>query len=199
MSDLRILAAALATELKGELSPVAERDARDLAWIDFNEGERAGLRIVLRRGYNSEATRIRATLSLGNELRRPNMQAPASFYALETAAAMSRSADVIARQIVRAVIEPAMPMLATWKAEIAKEIAIADALAAQVVAFRKAFPSVRVDDPRPGAYSTEIHASGAAGYITADLNSDGGLYVKRASFDAASAAGLLAAFIGKAA
>jgi hypothetical protein len=158
----------------------------DIAWINL-ANEREGLRVILRRGYGVEYSRVRASMGVTAEMRAGHdYRALPAFHDLTTAAALSRGARVIAAQIESKIVQPALPMLAEWKVKREAEEAHARKLAAAIETFRTRYPAARVSDD--GDFSL---FSDANGYLRGRINSDGGLYVDRCSVGGEAAFALL--------
>ena len=192
MTNFATLAAGIASQLDGEYTPSANaHDNNVLASITLRN-EREGLKVILRRGHGVESNRITATMSVTDALR-DHARYQRDFYNLRTAAAMSRDARAIAAQIETKILPPAMEMLASIKDAAAREKATVEALAVEVEKLRtQKIPGLRVEDPKPGSYSAHVWVDlGESGYITGEINSDGGLYVSRANLSAEHFAAVL--------
>lgn len=184
MTDFVTLAKAIASQLDGNFR--GDMDSNNRAYVDLQH-ERAGLIVSLSRGYGAEASRIRASIHF-DEATRGGMdyRALPPVHTLETAAAMSRGGDVIARQIEARVVQPAMPMLESQKVKLQEKRDHAAQLAATVERYKAMFPAAKVSiDPREDSHaSLSWSNSGAMAdyrYIRARLYADGHIYIDRAS------------------
>lgn len=195
MSDFATLAAGIASQLDGVLQTHDEGGdpirMTDRALINLQH-ERAGLVVVLRVGYGAERSRVRATMSQTTESRDgADYRETPDLYRLETAAAMSRGPDVIARQIESKIVQPAIPMLEAWqikRAELRAELARLDSAMAR---YRAAFPRASVDKRDPRDTEARFHMTAphpATGYVTGRVHSDGRFYIDRMSSVSESAA-----------
>lgn len=191
MTNLHTLAAEIASQLDGTARLTDEggdRLSADLAFVDL-ANERDGLRVVLRLGMGTERNRVRATMSYTRELRGDlDYRAMPAFHTIETAAAMSRGAAVIARQIEAKAVQPAIPMLEAWKLKRAEIDAEAQRMAATVERWRARFPRAQIELDRSDKTSATLRMSApttaAAAdywYMNADLRSDGGIYIRQMS------------------
>lgn len=190
MTDFLKLAAEIASQLDGTLCASGYKIGSapagdDIAWIDL-ANERAGLRVVLRKGMFAEATRVRASMSLQGM----KEAAPVAFdfrevpavHTLETAAAMSRGARVIAAQIETKIIQPAIPMRDAFALAIEARVNDNERQAQAINAFRhvqtKVIPGVSSRFEATGEFYIGLPG---ANYLRGHINSDGGMYIERAS------------------
>jgi hypothetical protein len=160
----------------------------DMIWIDL-ANERDGLRVVIRRGLGAERTRLRATMSQTMESRGgPDVdyRETPDFYKLETAAAMSRGARVIAAQIESKIVQPAIPMLEGWKAKLVEKRARAADLDAAAARWQARFPRAKITIDKRNE-SGEFRLTGGGSnpdsywYVNARLYTDGRIYIDRMS------------------
>lgn len=189
MSSLPALAPAIAALLRGTVCPsgTGKDDApigRDIAWIDLAD-EREGLRVILR---HTEGTRLRASMSLTPAARGgAEVRAYPAFHELATAAAMSRGADVIARQIESKVVAPALPMLAGWLRTRADYSEARARLVEAVARYQSAFPTARISTPEAwDATEARLDLSNGSTspdyrYLSGHVKADGSLRVDRSS------------------
>lgn len=164
---------ALAAKLNGSIVP--QESGPDRMVLELS-GERAGLRVVCRRGYGAESSRVRFSMSLQALMGAHDFRALPAVHELETAAAFSRGVEVIARQIESKIIAPAIPMRNAWIAKLAELATEAQQFAASIARYRAALPNARIED------SGNFHLSRpGGGYISGQINSSGGFYVQRMS------------------
>ncbi|WLJ71170.1 hypothetical protein [Sphingomonas phage Carli] len=185
MTDFLTLATAIASQLDGTIRPSGDGaddapfSTGEIVWIDL-ANEREGLRVVLRKGNGSESTRLRAVMSQTMASRAgASYQETPNFYQMETAAAMSRGADVIARQIESKIVQPAIPMLEAWQAKQAAAAELQTRVEAAAARYRVAFPKARVDVRKGEADFYLSRPDG--GFMQGDINEAGGLYIRRVS------------------
>lgn len=179
MTDFRALAAGIASQLDGALTERDGMDRDDIASIDL-ANEREGLRVILRRGYGSESTRIRASMTYSSELRGDLNWSDMPKFDLETAAAMSRGHDVIARQIEAKIVQPAIPVLDDWKAEREKIESDLAALTETVESWRKRYPKADINIAKGETHNASFYMYFSDhGSIHARLYADGSMYFDR--------------------
>lgn len=184
MTDFLKLAAGIASQLDGVIRPSGPGaddapSGSDIAWIDLQH-EREGLRVILRRLSGSESTRLRASMGLtaAGKAGADYRETP-DFYKLETAAALSRGPDVIARQIESKIVQPALPMLEAWQIKLRERAAMQAGVEAAAARYQAAFPTARITVGKGEADFYLARVDG--GYIQGDINEHGGLYVRRVS------------------
>lgn len=184
MTDFVTLAKAIASQLDGTFR--GDMDSGNRAYVDLQH-ERAGLVVSLSRGYGVEASRVRATIHVNKETQGGlDYRALPAFHSLETAAAMSRGADVIARQIESRIVQPAMPMLESVQGAAANKREQAAKLAGVVERYKELFPTAQISiDPRDDGHAGLSWSNSGSNadyrYIRARLYSDGHIYIDRAS------------------
>lgn len=209
MTDIRTLAAAIAPLIGGTIVTtgteidMAPAD-KDIAWIGLN-APHDGLRVVLRHAgpIGAANTRVRAVMYQTHANRDgADFRETPAFHELETAAAMSRGAEVIARQIKAKIIAPAIPMLEEWNAKRAAQKESIRQHETAIAAFRKRFPGARINwrggyyDPAEFGLS---HQDGAVfRFIDGEIHHDGTFSIKRTSrLDQSAAFDLIAALTKK--
>ena len=189
MTDFATLAAGIAAALNGTIrthdaggDPIAPNDR---GVIDLN-GEYAGLVVVLRQGYGADCTRIRATMSQTMESRDGcDYRETPDLHTLETAAAMSRGAPAIARQIASKLLPTALEKLEAFKVKRREHHAHMARLSAAVDRWKAAFPKARVsmaDRDHDARFELSTgHLVTDYAYVSGRINADGGLHIDRMS------------------
>lgn len=193
MTDFATLAAGIAAALSGELR-THDEGGEPIRLVDHAvvnlTGERTGLMVILRKGWvPSESSRIRATMSQTAESRDgAHYSETPDFHTLETAAAMSRSPDAIARQIESKLIAGetgALAMLEAWKVKRREHHATRDRLAASVARWQARFPKARIStgerDYEARFDLSTGHTVQDYAYVSGRITADGSLHIDRMS------------------
>jgi hypothetical protein len=134
------------------------------------------LRIYIRAGYGAHKGRAEIGVhapSVASQLNYQRAQWP------KMTADAGRPVEKIAAEIKRRVIEPAAPVLADLKAQLANQLDQRSQIEAHAEAIRKAFPMVSVKFEDGQRTQAQVYGNAGGAYLSARLNPDGGLYPDR--------------------